>query len=328
MSLLDKKLFLADLEEKLADAVPTNEARRILLLASEALERYEIRMRPEDAPKDDSDDLLRLFLDAKGVEGRSEKTVTRYRYILTRLRMATGIPLSRITIHHLRGYFMREMERGVSLSTLEGYRYVFTSFYGWCRKEELLPKDPTVNLAPIRTPKVIRKPFSTVEVDRLKLACKTVRDRALVYFLLSTGCRVSEVCGLDVVDIRPNDRAVTVIGKGNKQREVYLDDAALRHVDAYLTERDDDSPALFLGKGSDRLTPNGVRALLKRLERVSGVENVHPHRFRRTLATSLIDHGMAIQEVAAILGHDKVDTTMTYVYVDQKKVESAYRRYA
>ena len=180
----------------------------------------------------------------------------------------------------------------------------------------------------IKQQKVIRKPFSSVEIERLKQAAESCRDRAVIAFLLSTGCRISEVCALDVLDIDFHRRRVKVLGKGNKERVVYVDDVTVLYLNEYLRERCDAEPALFLGKGSSRMTPGGIRAMLKRLERRSGVENVHPHRFRRTLATNLINHGMPIQEVAAILGHDKIDTTMTYVYIDQTNVEHAYRRYA
>ena len=189
-------------------------------------------------------------------------------------------------------------------------------------------KNPTANLQPIRKIKAIRKPFSQVEIERMKEAATTTRDKTILAVLLSTGCRISEVCQLDVLDIDMQARAVTVMGKGSKQRRVYLDDVAIMYLKRYFRERTDDSPALFVGKGSARLTPDGVRYALKQIEERSGVENVHPHRFRRTLATALISHGMAIQEVAAILGHDKLDTTMQYVYPDQSAVESSYRKYA
>ena len=329
MPLLDKKLYLSDLEERLNDFVPANTVRRILEQAADALETYEVStQRPDGSGHDDSVDLIKLFLDAKAIEGRSDKTIAHYRYVLQRLHDQVGVSFSKLTVHHLRAYFMAEKERGISLKTLEGNRFVFTSFFGWAWKEELLPKNPTVNLVAIKQQKVIRKPYSSVEIERLKQAAESCRDRAVIAFLLSTGCRISEVCALDVLDIDFHRRRVKVLGKGNKERVVYVDDVTVLYLNQYLRERCDAEPALFLGKGSSRMTPGGIRAMLKRLERRSGVENVHSHRFRRTLATNLINHGMPIQEVAAILGHDKIDTTMTYVYIDQTNVEHAYRRYA
>lgn len=329
MGVLDKKLFLADLQARLDDFVPANDARRIIEQAADVLSGYDLTAAtPAEGGHDESESMIRLFLDAKGVEGRSRQTISQYGYVLRGMRKGVGVPIDKITVHHLRSWLMREKERGVSLRTLEGYRYVMSSFFGWLWREEILPKNPTVNLQPIKHQKVIRKPFSPEEIERLKEAARTTRDKTILAVLLSTGCRISEICQLDVLDIDLAARAVTVLGKGNKERRVYLDDVAVMYLRRYFRERTDDSPALFVGKGSSRLTPDGVRYALKQIEARSGVENVHPHRFRRTLATSLISHGMSIQEVAAILGHDKIDTTMTYVYIDQRAVESAYRKFA
>ena len=329
MGVLDKKLFLADLQARLDDFVPANDARRILEQAADVLSGYDLTAAtPAEGGHDESESMIRLFLDAKGVEGRSRQTISQYGYVLRGMRKGVGVPIDKITVHHLRSWLMREKERGVSLRTLEGYRYVMSSFFGWLWREEILPKNPTVNLQPIKHQKMLRKPFSPEEIERLKEAARTTRDKTILAVLLSTGCRISEICQLDVLDIDLAARAVTVLGKGNKERRVYLDDVAVMYLRRYFRERTDDSPALFTGKGSDRLTPCGVRYMLGQLEARSGVENVHPHRFRRTLATNLIAHGMAIQEVAAILGHDKIDTTMTYVYIDQRAVESAYRKFA
>lgn len=329
MGVLDKKLFLADLQARLDAFVPANDARRILEQAADVLSGYDLTAAtPAEGGHDESENMIRLFLDAKGVEGRSRQTISQYGYVLRGMRKGVGVPIDKITVHHLRSWLMREKERGVSLRTLEGYRYVMSSFFGWLWREEILPKNPTVNLQPIKHQKMLRKPFSPEEIERLKEAAHTTRDKTILAVLLSTGCRISEICQLDVLDIDMQARAVTVLGKGNKERRVYLDDVAVMYLRRYSRERTDDSPALFTGKGSDRLTPDGVRYMLGQLEARSGVENVHPHRFRRTLATSLISHGMAIQEVAAILGHDKIDTTMTYIYLDQSAVESAYRKFA
>lgn len=329
MALLDKKLYLADLETRLNAFVPANDVRRIIEQAADVLVAYDVATLPQDGSvPDDTDNLVKLFLDVKGVEGRSAATIDHYRYVLGRLKEDAGVPFSKLTVHHLRSWLMREQERGISLRTLEGNRYVFTSFFGWAWKEELIPKNPTVNLAPIKQAKVIRKPYSAVELEKLKSAAQSSRDLAVIAFLLSTGCRISEACALDVLDVDFRGRRVTVLGKGNKQRVVYLDDVCVMYLNQYLRERSDSEAALFLGKGTDRMTPGGIRAMLKRIEARSGVENVHPHRFRRTLATNLINHGMPIQEVAAVLGHDKIDTTMKYVYIDQRNVENAYRKYA
>lgn len=162
----------------------------------------------------------------------------------------------------------------------------------------------------------------------MKFCCKTIRDRAILAFMLSTGCRISEMCQLNRDDVDLNTMECRVLGKGNKERIVFLDQVAAMLLREYLAQRKDDSPALFVGRLTNRLSPNGVRKMLSNISSASTVDHVHPHKFRRTLATSLIRHGMPIQEVAAILGHDKLDTTMQYVVLDKTDVKNSYRRYA
>jgi site-specific recombinase XerD len=180
----------------------------------------------------------------------------------------------------------------------------------------------------IKCAKKIRLPYSAEDIERLKETCGTIRDKAIISFLLSTGCRVSEVCALNREDIDINSLECKVLGKGNKERTVYFDKVTAMLLNRYILTRDDISPALFIGKGSKRLTAQGMRYMLKKVSEKANVENVHPHRFRRTLATNLIDRGMPIQEVVAVLGHDRIDTTTDYIYIEKENVKSAYRKYA
>ena len=218
-------------------------------------------------------------------------------------------------------------DRGLSDRTLEGIRSVFSSYFGWLQKEGLITKNPCANLGPIKYMKKVRLPFSDVELHKIKEACKSKRDLAIVYFLLSTGCRISEVCALNRDSIDFDKKECVVLGKGNKERKVYIDNVTAMILQRYLDERTDASEALFAGKGTDRMKPGGMRKLLNGIADRAGVENVHPHRFRRTLATNLINRGMTIQEVANILGHENINTTMTYVFVDQANVHNSYERY-
>jgi site-specific recombinase XerD len=171
-------------------------------------------------------------------------------------------------------------------------------------------------------------PFSQTDIELIKENAKTIRDKAIVCFLLSTGARINEVCSLNRGDIDFQSMEATVLGKGNKERTVYLDTVTAMLLKRYFDSRTDTCPALFAGKRNERLTPDGVRRMLKVIEKNSGVENVHPHRFRRTLATRLIDHGMTITEVAAILGHESLNVTSRYVYVEKQNVKNNYNRYA
>lgn len=333
MSLADRQIFLRELEERLGDFVPANLTEEILRAAGETLECYELRATDTGAC-DQAMDLLTYFLDAKRVEGRSESTLKRYRYLLTRLQKDIGVPFQRLTVYHIRNYFTRERERGISASTIESNRSAYAEFFRWLAEEGFLRTNPMRSIGPIKQPKIQRKPYGEKELEKLWAAAiapdspQRRRNLAILAFLEATGCRVSELCGLDREDIDFQNRRAKVLGKGAKERTVFFGEAAELYLQEYLAERTDEDPALFLGKRHERLTPNGIRVMLQRLGDRAGVENVHPHRFRRTRATTLIDHGMVIQDVASILGHEKLDTTMRYIYMDEHNVACNYRKYA
>ena len=238
------------------------------------------------------------------------------------------VPTRRISVYHLRNYLTHEKERGICERTLEGYREIFSAYFNWLQRESLIERNPCANLGVIKVPKKEKKTYSEIDIEKLVRGCKTKRDRAIIHFLASTGCRISEMTGLDRDAINLDSLECVVHGKGNKDRTVYLSQVAGMMLGEYLKTRTDDNPALFVGRGNVRLHPGGVRAMLKELANESGVDHVHPHKFRRTLATELSRHGMPIQEVANILGHEKIDTTMQYVVLNKDDIRSSYRRYA
>jgi len=327
MSVLDKRQLIEDLSGKLGTIVTVDQLEKIKTEAEIILERYDVVSR-EDW-EEDSEDLIRMFLAAKASEGKSRATIDNYRRTLRQMQENVKVPMNRVTVHHLRRYITSEMERGIKLSSLDSKRSCWSSFFGWCEREELIKKNPCTNLAPIKKPKEIRLPYSPQELARLNDAVRgDLRNAALISFLSATGCRVSEVCGTNIEDVDFRSKSVRVMGKGAKERTTYIDDVCEMRITAWLDSRTDKEPALFTNYCGERIMPGGVRNILRRIGKEANVENVHPHRFRRTLATSLIDRGMGIQEVAAILGHSKIDTTMSYVFIDHRKVEADYRRYA
>ena len=328
MSIADKQNFLRDVERELATRLTAAASSDVMSVISSIMARYDIKRTAAEHGRIEADDLIDAFLNAKRIEGRSDKTIEHYRYVIEKMIKTVNIPTNEITIYHLRSYFMQCRNSGTSDRTLEGLRSVFSSYFGWLAKEKLITDNPCANLGPIKHMKKIRTPYSEVELEKLKEACTTVRDKTIIYFLLSTGCRISEICNIDKDDIDFQALECKVLGKGNKERTVFLDDITAMMLKRYLAGRKDDSPALFVGKGTDRMTPGGMRCRLKAIADKAGVQNVHPHRFRRTLATNLIDRGMPIQEVASILGHDNINTTMTYVYIRKENVKNAYRKYA
>ncbi len=326
MAIDAKVSFLNQLEKKLADKLTVDNMNALLRTASDVLEGFEMR---ETAWQDDhEDDLLQSFVDAMKVQGRSQKTIDRYVYVIGRLMEYVKVPTRRVTVYHIRSYISAEKERGIKDSTLEGLREVFSAYFNWLQRESLIEKNPTANLGTFKTEKVEKLIFSEIDMAKLDSGCKTIRDKALIQFLASTGCRISEVTGLDWESINFNERECIVHGKGNKQRTVYMSAVASMYLQEYLLSRKDNDPALFLNCQGSRIAPGGVRTMLNELAERTGVEHVHPHKFRRTLATELARRGMPIQEIAKILGHESIETTMQYVVLNKDDIKTSYRRYA
>ena len=328
MSIQAKERLVEDVAHGIGEFLTVTQTDAVTDVLNEKLYGYEVTERYEG---EISKDLLNVFLEAKRIEGRSAKTINRYSYEIERMLMDVGKPIERISVYDIRHYFMEMKNRGMQDSSIEGVRSVMSSFFGWLWKEQLIPANPCANIGTIKVQKKIRLPYSAAEIEKLKSGCTNIRDKAIVCFLLSTGARINEVTMLNRDDVDYKNLEIKVLGKGNKERTVYMDEVTAMILTEYQEQRTDESEALFSGIRKNvtaRLTPHGVREMLVKLGDRVGVENVHPHRFRRTLATNLINHGMPIQEVACILGHENLDTTMKYVYLDKANVKNAYRKYA
>lgn len=331
MPILDKKLLLADIEKRLNAYVPADTVRRIIADAGQAMMNYEVTSFGSDGGgngKDESMQLIQLYLDAKSIEGKADSTIDRYKQVLERFAEDIGVPISRVTVYHLRQHMMSEKVRGISMTTIKSKGYVYSGFYHWLRNEGLIENDPTASIGVIKAVSEKENPFSAQELQLIKEACQNDRHRAIVHFLLSTGCRVSEMCSVNRSDIDFQSLSLQVTGKGNKTRTVYIDDVTAMMLKRYMAKRKDANPALFVGRQAKRSDPHDIRLILTGIGERAHVPGVHPHRFRHTLATQLVDRGMSIQEVANILGHAKLDTTMVYVAVNQRNTENSYRKYA
>ena len=240
-------------------------------------------------------------------------------------------PLHEITTYDLRYYLAAYKERRkVSNRTLDGIRRCFSSFFSWISAEGMIGRNPCAALSQIKYTKVVKKPYTAPEMERLKQACTTLRDLALIEFLYASGCRVSEVVRLNRDDINFQTRDAVVLGKGNKERTIYLTPVALMHLQDYLNTRTDTDPCLFASVRTPykRLSKAGIERTLKKLGESAKVTNVHPHRYRRTLATNLLDRGANIQDVAAVLGHADLKTTQVYCYISQSNVRASYNKYS
>lgn len=329
MAMEGKADFLNQFEKRLGSAVTVETMDSVLSIASEILEGFEMASRKIDAGEL-ADDLLECYQSALSVQGISQKTIDRYMYIIGRMKKHVQLPTRRITVYHLRGYLAAEKARGISDSTIRGYQDIFSAYFNWLQREGLIQNNPSANLGKVKVPKKKKETYSETEMERINRGCKRLRDRAIVHFLASTGARISEMTGLDrdAVDLKTLE--CTVHGKGNKDRVVYLGEVAGMLLQEYLDTRTDDCEALFVGSKGERkrMNPGGVRGMLRTLAKRAGVDHVYPHKFRRTLATELARRGMPIQEIARILGHERLDTTMEYVVLNDADVKNNYRRYA
>lgn len=325
MAIDAKVSFVSQMEKELSSVLTVEQMTAMRRVAVGILDHFE--MTELQMTEAGDDDLLECYLQAMRVQSRSKRTIERYEYVIRRLMDALKVPTRRITVHHLRNYLAAEQARGVKDSTLEGTRQVFTAYFNWLQREALIEKNPTANLGAIKVAKVEKKSYSEAEMARLYMSCENVRDRAIIHFLSSTGCRISEMTGLNRDDVDLDKLECIVHGKGNKERMVYLSETAGMLLKEYLESRKDDEEPLFLGQRG-RLQPGGVRNMMYQLSIRAGVDHVHPHRFRRTRATELTRRGMPIQEVARILGHEKIDTTMKYIHMTNDQVKADIRRLA
>lgn len=323
MAIGAKMSFLKQLEKKLSDTVTVDGMARLLSAVADVAEGFDMQ---EITAEQEQDDLIECFLNAMTVQGRSPKTVEAYRGSLQRLMRDIRVTTRRVTVYHLRAYISALKEKGLKDSTLEGYRQRFSSFFGWLHREGLIEKNPVINLGTIKVPKVHKQVFSDVDMEKMRQACRNIRDKAIISFLASTGCRVGELVGLDKDMIDLQNLECVVHGKGNKERTVYLDNVTAMFIRNYLATREDDDPALFVNRFGRRFATDGIREMLTRLETVADVQHIHPHKFRRTLATNLHKRGMPIQTIAAILGHESIETSMKYIMLDNNDVKMRYRQ--
>ena len=276
-----------------------------------------------------NENLLNRYCACLSIGGKSDKTIAQYRRTAEKLARASGKNYTDMGVYDIRLFLAEEKQRGVSNTTLENTRANLSAFFQWLLQEDHITKNPLMNIPPIKCPNKVRLPYSTIEIDALRFACRSLKERAIVELLLSTGMRVSELTGLEIQDVNFGEMSIHVRhGKGAKERTVYMTDLARQHLRAYLADRKAFDGAVFLNIEGKPINPGGVRHVLHELGKRAGVENVHPHRFRRTFATSLANRGMDIQEIRKLLGHTNIDTTMEYVYTSDEKAHASYLRYS
>ncbi len=275
-------------------------------------------------------DLIQLFIAAKRVEGCSAKTVKYYETTVRNAIEKIDKDIVQVTTDDLRIYLDNYQENnGISKVTIDNIRRILSSFFSWLEDEDYILKSPVRRIHKVKTCKTVKETYSDEALEMMRDECDGIRDLALIDLLASTGMRVGELVKLNRSDIDFQSRECVVLGKGNKQRKVYFDARTKLHLKKYLESREDDNQALFvsLQKPFNRLLISGVEIRLRELGNKLNINKVHPHKFRRTLATVAIDKGMPIEQVQQLLGHQSVDTTLQYAMVNQNNVKESHRKY-
>lgn len=271
-----------------------------------------------------NEEFLKMFLDAKKIEGCSERTIQYYAVTVEHLFKQTDTEVRKITTEEIRAYLADYQKiNGCSNVTIDNIRRNISSFFSWLEEEDYILKSPMRRIHKIKTKTVVKNVITDEGIEKLRDNCKEIRDLAMIDLLYSTGIRVGELVNLNIDDIDLEGRECVVYGKGDKERKVYFDAKAKVHLKEYILSRNDQNSALFVTLDSphDRLKISGVEIRLRQLGRSLELDRIHPHKFRRTMATRAIDKGMPIEQVQRILGHSQIDTTMQYAMVNQSNVE-------
>lgn len=293
------------------------------LFDKEIVESYNVQ-------EDTSEDLLENFLSAKRIEGCSEKSLVYYRNTIQAMRDKVEKPVREIETDDLREYLTGyQKEKNSSKVTMDNIRRILSSFFSWLEDEDYIIKSPVRRIHRVKSATTIKETYSDENLETMRDSCTELRDLALIDILASTGMRIGELVLLNRKDINFEERECVVFGKGSKERMVYFDARTKIHLQEYLNSRTDDNPALFVSLKSpyNRMKIGGIEARLRGIGRILGIEKVHPHKFRRTLATMAIDKGMPIEQLQQLLGHKRIDTTLQYAMVKQSNVKIAHRKY-
>lgn len=294
------------------------------------LENYDLNEKNVSLEDSSNTELITRFISAKKVEGCSARTLQYYETTIIHAVSDIGKNILLIDTDDLRNYLSNYQEqRSSSKSTIDNIRRILSSFYAWLEDEDIVIKSPVRRIHKVKSGSVVKDTFSDEELEMIRDNCDNIRDLAMVDLLSSTGMRVGELVNLNRGDVDLNQRECIVLGKGDKQRVVYFDARTKLHLEEYLSERTDSNESLFvsLNRPHSRLSIGGIESRIKSIGVRSSLDDVHPHKFRRTMATQAIDKGMPIEQVQKLLGHVRIDTTLQYAMVNQSNVKISHRKY-
>lgn len=322
--------FIRTVETTLINHFDPEQVNLISNVLAKTLAEYEITDRCTSIePYDGGNErIIKQYAACLIVDGKSKNTVAQYVRTCRKLSETIGKPLTEMNAYDVRFFLAKEMERGISDQSRENQRANLSAFFQWMVNEEIIPKNPIAQIKPIKCHQEVKKAFSDIEIDALRSACKSLKERALIEFLLSTGARVSEVAEMKAQDVNIETLSVHILhGKGDKERITYTTAVGMKHLLAYIHSRKETGDALFYSKNHEPIRTSGIRFVLNNVAKRAGVSNVHPHRFRRTFATNLSKRGMAVQEIQKLMGHANINTTLVYIATDDSMVQASYKKY-
>lgn len=319
-----------DMEDSLTD-YQLNKLKESLIINFERVE-FIIKTDELEHQKelDENNDMINSLISSKQVEGCSERTIKYYKEIIEKFVNDFDKSIKQISTNEIRNYLSEYKDNSsCGSTTIDNIRRVLSSFFSWLEDEDYIMKSPIRRIHKIKTAVVVKEVLTDENLERLRDECENIRDLSLVELLISTGMRVGELVNLNINSINFEDRSCIVLGKGNKEREVYFDAKTKLHLKEYISKRNDSNDALFVSmkEPHQRLSISGIELIIRTLGINSNINKVHPHKFRRTLATMAIDKGMPVEQVQKLLGHVKIETTMHYALVNQSNVKISHRKY-
>lgn len=324
-----KQKLINDIVNDMLPYLNNAQIERLQTVMQHALFYYEITDKGNDNTSAEQD-FVELFLSAKRIEGCSEKSLKYYRATIDAMVTGIGKEIKHITTDDIRTYLTEyQNQKQSSRVTIDNIRRILSSFFSWLEDEDYILKSPVRRIHKVKTASNIKETYSDEALELMRDNCDEIRDLAIIDMLASTGMRIGEMVLLNREDIDFNERECIVFGKGDKERIVYFDARTKIHLQEYLNSRKDENAALFVALKApyNRVTIGGIETRLRKFGKQLGLQKVHPHKFRRTLATMAIDKGMPIEQLQQLLGHKRIDTTLQYAMVKQNNVKIAHRKY-
>ncbi len=324
-----KEKVIKEIEQKMASILNNEQKEKLKEVLLYTFYNIEVT-RIKDELAEDTTDYAKMFIAAKRIEGCSERTLNYYETTIKTMVDKLSKKVNSIETEDLRNYLSEyQAKNNCSKVTIDNVRRILSSFFAWLEDEDYIMKSPVRRIHKVKATQTVKETYTDEELEEMRDACIEIRDLAMVDFLASTGVRVGELVNLDRVDIDMQERSCVVLGKGGKEREVYFDARTKIHLQNYLNSRIDNNPALFVSllRPYDRLKISGVEIRLRELGKRINIKKIHPHKFRRTMATKAIDKGMPIEQVQVLLGHRKIDTTLQYAMVNQNNVRNSHKKF-